>query len=250
MDSCGQQDEPVQQSAPQFATTQWSLVLAAGGEDSGSKQALAELCQAYWYPVYAYVRRRVSESHEAQDLTQEFFTRLLEMHSIENADPSRGRFRAFLLTACKRFLVNEWHKNRAVKRGGGQITLSLDFESGESKYNIEAVDTLTAERLFERQWAIALLARVMERLRKKFVNKEKVNHFDQLKRFISGSKGAEAYRATADKLGISEAAVKVAAHRLRGHYRDLLRSEISQTVDGPDEVDDEIRSLFEILGSK
>ncbi len=249
MDSNGQQEEPVRQSDPQFATTNWSVVLAAGGrEDSGSQQALAELCQAYWYPVYAYVRRRVSDVQEAQDLTQEFFARLLEKHSIESADPSRGRFRAFLLTACKRFLVNQWHKARAAKRGGGQIPLSLDFDSGESKYVVEAVDTLTADRLYERQWALALLARVMERFREEFANKQKEPHFEQLKQFISGSMGTEAYRAAADVLGISEGAVKVAAHRLRTRYRDLLRSEIGQTVEEPKDVDDEIRSLFKVLG--
>jgi RNA polymerase sigma-70 factor (ECF subfamily) len=194
------------------------------------------------------VRRRVSDVHEAQDLTQEFFARLLEKGAIGLADPSRGRFRAFLLTACKRFLVNQWHKARAVKRGGGQIPLSLDFESGESKYVVEAVDSLTAERLYERQWALALLARVMERLREEFVNKNEVLHFEQLKQFISGSKGTEAYGAAADALDISEGAVKVAAHRLRERYRDLLRSKIAQTVEEPQEVDDEIRSLFEVLG--
>ena len=249
MDSSEPQQKPDQQSDPQFATTHWSLVLAAGvREDSGSQQALAELCQSYWYPVYAYVRRRISDVHEAQDLTQEFFARLLEKHTIESADPSRGRFRSFLLTACKRFLVNEWHKNRTVKRGGGQIPLSLDFESGESKYAVEAVDTLTAERLYEQQWALALLARVMERLREEFVDKDKVLHFEQLKQFISGSKGGDANAAVADALGISEGAVKVAAHRLRGRYRELLRSEIAQTVEEPKEIDDEIRSLFEVLG--
>jgi RNA polymerase sigma factor (sigma-70 family) len=251
MDSSSPQKEPVRQNVSQFATTNWSLVLAAGGrEDSGSRKALAELCEAYWYPVYAYVRRRVPDVHEAQDLTQEFFARLLEEHSIEPADPSRGRFRSFLLTTCKRFLVNEWHKARTAKRGGGQLPLSLDFESGESKYIVEAVDTLTAERLYERQWALALLARVMERLREEFLKKRKESHFEHLKQFISGSKGAEAYRAAADALGISEGAVKVAAHRLRTQYRDLLRSEIGQTVEEPEEVDDEIRSLFEVLGSE
>ena len=251
MDSSGQQEESVKQNNSQFATTHWSLVLAAGRrEDSVSQQALAELCQAYWYPIYAYVRRRVSDVHEAQDLTQDFFARLLEKQSIAAADPSRGRFRAFLLTACKRFLVNEWHKARAAKRGGGHVPLSLDFESGESKYVVEAVDTLTAERLYERQWAIALLARVMERLREEFAQKGKLLHFEQLKQFISGSKRTESYVAAAGALAITEGAVKVAAHRLRARYRDLLRSEIAQTVQEPHEVDDEIRSLFDVLGSE
>ena len=242
---------PGYQNQPQFATTHWSLVLAAGGpEDSHSRRALAELCQAYWYPVYAYVRRRVSNAHEAQDLTQDFFAGLLEKHWIATADPKRGRFRAFLLTTCKRFLVNQWHKARAAKRGGGQSPLSLDFEAAESKYVVEAVDTLTAERLFERQWAITLLARVMERLREEFVNKDRLLQFEQLKQFISAPKQTESYLAAADALGISEGAVKVAAHRLRARYRDLLRSEIAQTLHRPQEVDDEIRSLFEVLGSE
>ena len=247
VDSSGEQS--VRSNDSQFATTNWSLVLAAGRRgDSVSQQALAELCQTYWYPVYAYVRRRVSDEHEAQDLTQAFFARLLEKQSIAAADASRGRFRAFLLTACKRFLVNEWHKARAAKRGGGQVPLSLDFEKGESKYVVEAIDTLTAERLYERQWAIALLARVMERLRTEFENKDKLEHFEQLKQFISGSKPTEAYLSAAGALGITDNAVKVAAHRLRSRYRDLLRSEVAQTVQEPHEVDDEIRSLFEVLG--
>ncbi len=250
MDSDGQRAKSGAQNNPQFATTHWSLVVAAGEKkNSSSQQALAELCQAYWHPIYAYVRRRISNVHEAQDLTQEFFARLLENQTIATADPNRGRFRAFLLTACKRFLINEWHKERATKRGGGQKPLSLDFESEESKYVIELVDTLTAERLYERQWAITLLARVVERLKQEFTLKDQSQHFEQMKQFISGSKSTEAYVAAADALGISEGAVKVAAHRLRARYRELLRNEIAQTLQGPQEVDDEIRSLFEVLGS-
>jgi len=250
MDSSRQQTDYARQNDPQFATTHWSVVLAAcGGEDSTSQQALAELCQAYWYPVYAYVRRRVSDVHQAQDLTQGFFAGLLERRTIGTADPNRGRFRAFLLTACKRFLVNEWHKAHAVKRGGAQRRLSLDFESGKSKYVAAAVDTLTPERLYEREWAIALLARVIEQLKEEFSNKDKLLRFHQLKQFISGSHSPEAYVTAGQSLGISAGAVKVAAHRLRERYRELLRREVAQTVDGPQEVDDEISSLFEVLGS-
>lgn len=233
-----------------FAMTRWSLVIAAGEQDDpASEKALAELCQAYWYPVYAYVRRRLGDVHEAQDLTQAFFERLLDgRQKFRNADPSRGRFRAFLLTACKRFLINEWHKGRAAKRGGSAAQLSLDFPAGESRYSIEPVDTLTAERLFEQQWAITLLARVLEKLKEECIAKGKGDHFEQLKPFLSGNKSASAYEAVAAALGISTGAAKVAAHRLRTRYRELLRSEIGQTLDCADEVEDEIRNLFAILG--
>lgn len=235
----------------QFATTHWSLVLAAGDHESPvSQQALEELCQAYWFPVYAYVRRRTPDVHEAQDLTQAFFAQLLRKQTIANADPDRGRFRAFLLTACKRFIVNEWHKAQTKKRGGGKARLSLDFDSGESKYSVEAVDSVTPERLFEQQWAIALLARVLDRLGDEFAAKDKSQQFDQLKPFLSGSKPGEAFSEAADALGISEAAVKVAAHRLRKRYRELLRHEIAQTVATSEDVDDEIRNLFAVLGSE
>ena len=232
-----------------FATTRWSLVIAAGEQDDpASEKALAELCQAYWYPVYAYVRRRLGDVHEAQDLTQAFFERLLEKQTFRTADPSRGRFRAFLLTACKRFLINEWHKDRAAKRGGSVAQLSLDFPAGESRYSLEPVDTLTAERVFEQQWAITLLARVLEQLKDECTAKGKGEHFEQLKPFLSGTKSAEAYEVAATGLGISLGATKVAAHRLRARYRELLRSEIAQTLHRPDELEDEIRNLFAVLG--
>jgi RNA polymerase sigma-70 factor (ECF subfamily) len=152
--------------ANDFATTHWSLVLAAGDQkNSDASDALARLCESYWYPIYVFVRRQVDDVHEAQDFTQAFFARLLEQRLFEAADPDRGRFRAFLLTACKRFLINEWHKDHAAKRGGGRRPLSLDFDSGESKYSLVAVDPTTAEQLYDRQWALTLLECVMEQLR-------------------------------------------------------------------------------------
>ncbi len=233
-----------------FATTRWSLVLTAGEQDdSVSEKALAELCQAYWYPIYAYVRRRLGDVHEAQDLTQAFFGQLLEKQTFRTADPNRGRFRAFLLTACKRFLINEWHKNRAAKRGGSTTQLSLDFPAGESWYSLEPADTLTAERVFERQWAITLLGRVLEQLKVECIAKGKGDHFEQLKPFLSGTKSAEVHDAAATALGISSGAAKVAAHRLRTRYRELLRNEIAQTLDRPDGVEDEIHNLFAVLGT-
>jgi RNA polymerase sigma-70 factor (ECF subfamily) len=233
-----------------FATTRWSLVVAARGTDEASSAALADLAQAYWYPIYAFIRRRIPDVHAAQDLTQSFFERLLETNTIAAADRERGRFRAFLLTACKRFLANERAKARTVKRGGGVLHLSLDFELGESKYGTQAVDTLTPDRLFEQQWAITLLARVLDRLEQEMEARGKGDQFVHLKRLLSGAGRSGSIAAAARELGQSEGAVKVAAHRLRQRYRELLREEIAQTVAAPGEIDDEIRSLFAVLGEK
>jgi RNA polymerase sigma-70 factor (ECF subfamily) len=235
----------------EFATTHWSLILAAGDRKRpDASDALARLCETYWYPLYAYVRRRVADVHEAQDITQAFFERLIEHWPFDTADPERGRFRAFLLTACQRFLINEWHKGRAAKRGGGRRPLSLDFESGESKFGLVAVDTVTAEQLYEQQWAVALLEQVLDQLRTEYAVKNRLPHFEELKRFLAGSSQRAGYADAARALGISAATAKVAAHRMRKRYRELLRAEIAQTVQRPEEVDDEIRDLFAILGSE
>lgn len=235
--------------ADDFATTHWSLVLAAGDpKNPGASDALSRLCESYWYPLYVFVRRQVGDADEAQDFTQAFFARLLEQRTVEAADQNRGRFRAFLLTACKRFLINEWHKERAAKRGGGRRPLSIDFESGESKYSLVAVDPTTAEQLYERQWAITLLERVMERLRTEYAAKHRLPYFDTLKQFLAGASQAVSYAEAARTLGISETNAKVAAHRMRQRYREMLRAEIAQTVERPDEVEEEIRDLFAVLG--
>jgi RNA polymerase sigma-70 factor (ECF subfamily) len=235
----------------EFATTHWSVVLAAGRKDQeNADEALAELCETYWYPLYVFVRRQVNDAHEAQDFTQAFFARLLEQRPFEAADSSRGRFRAFLLTTCKRFLINEWHKAQAAKRGGGRRALSLDFDSGESKYSLVAVDQTTAEQLYDRQWAVTLLERVMEQLRMEFVAKNRLAHFETLKPFVAGSSKDVCYADAARSLGISETNAKVSAHRMRQRYRELLRAEIAQTVQRPDEVDEEIRDLFAALSAE
>jgi RNA polymerase sigma-70 factor (ECF subfamily) len=235
--------------ADDFATTHWSLVLAAGDrKNPGASDALARLCESYWYPLYVFVRRQVDDVHEAQDFTQAFFARLLEQRPFEAADPGRGRFRAFLLTACKRFLINEWHKERAMKRGGGRRLLSLDFDSGESKLGLVALDAQTAEQLYERQWALTLLERVMEMLRAEYAAKERLRHFETLRPFLAGTPERAGYAEAARTLGISETTAKVAAHRIRKRYRELLRAEIAQTVERPEEIDDEIRELFAVLG--
>jgi DNA-directed RNA polymerase specialized sigma24 family protein len=244
-------DENPAAARSEFASTHWSLILAAGDRDRpDAGAALARLCETYWYPLYAYVRCRVADLHEAQDITQAFFERLLEHWPFDSADPARGRFRAFLLTACQRFLINEWHKGRAAKRGGGRRPLSLDFGSGESKLGLVAVDTVTAEQLYEQQWAITLLERVMELLRAEYEAKQRLPHFETLKPFLAGSPTRAAYAEAARSLGISETYAKVAAHRMRKRYRELLRAEIAQTVERPEDVDDEVRDLFAVFGGE
>jgi RNA polymerase sigma factor (sigma-70 family) len=237
--------------ADPFHTTHWSVVLAAGreSETDDSARALETLCQTYWYPLYAFVRRRVRDEHEAQDLTQAFFGRLLEKRTLADADPDRGRFRAFLLTACKRFLANEWHKEKAQKRGGGLRVLSLDFDAAAKRYSIEPSDSLTAEVLFEQQWAISLIDSVLARLRQEYVDRGCEEQFDHLKAFLSGMK-TTSYAAVAETMETTQGAAKVAVHRLRTRYREMMRSEIAQTVDSPDEIEDEIRRLFEVMSGK
>jgi RNA polymerase sigma-70 factor (ECF subfamily) len=248
-DNATRDDSP--QRRDDFATTHWSVVLAAGDRGApASSQALAELCECYWYPLYAYVRRRVSDVHEAQDLTQAFFEKILERGTFAAADPERGRFRAFLLTACKRFLINEWHKDHAAKRGGARQLLSLDFESGESKLSLVASDTRSPEQLYDEKWAITLLERVMDQLRGEYAAKQRLAHFETLKHYLAGSPAGADYAQAARAIGISETNAKVAVHRMRKRYRELLRSEIAQTVERPEDVDEEIRELFNVLGGE
>lgn len=223
-------------------------MLEAGQRKSaGSPEALAELCESYWYPLYAYVRRRVADPHEAQDLVQEFFARLLDKNIIAVADPNRGRFRAFLLTSLRHFLADQWDKARAKKRGGDRTVLSFDVGDGENRYVLEPADELTPEKLYDRQWTITLLDRVMGRLRDEFVRAGKQTHFAELSVFLSGRQTDVSYATAARTLSISEGAAMVAAHRMRRRYHDLLRAEIAETVADADEVDDEIRRLFASL---
>jgi RNA polymerase sigma-70 factor (ECF subfamily) len=236
-------------SPSQFATTHWSLVLAARDRaEPGADNALAALCSLYWYPLYAYVRRRGHGADDAHDLTQEFFARLLAKDFLAGVDRGKGTFRSFLLAACTHFLANERDSARAKKRGGGRPVLSLDAADAESRYRAEAAGGLTPEQLFERRWALALLGEVMVRLRADYEAKGKGRLFDRLRGFLVGEKGA-GYRGAADELGLSEGAVKVAVHRLRGRYRELLREEIGRTVATPEEIEEEIRGLFAALGS-
>jgi RNA polymerase sigma factor (sigma-70 family) len=227
-----------------FATTHWSVVLAAGHKSSpNADAALATLCETYWFPLYAYVRRRGHNVSEAQDLTQEFFARLLEKDYVAAADPQRGRFRAFLLTSFKNFLSKERDKARAQKRGGGRSPLSLDLASGESRYVAGPTDTLTPEQLYDRQWTVGLLDRVMRQLEDEMRQSGKKDWFDRLKGFVAGGSDTT-YAKTAESLGTTEAAAKMATHRMRKRYRELLRREIAETVEHVADVEDEIRSLF------
>ena len=241
--------------SPRFATTRWSLVLLAKDRPSSdSRAALADLCRAYWYPIYSLIRRRSRDAHEAQDLTQGFFTTLLEKNFLGQVDPARGRFRAFLLAAIKHFVANEWDKKRAQKRGGDRSIVSLnirsfDWNSGESRFAMEPAHGVTPERQFERQWALALLERVLQRLRDEYLEMEKLILFECLQPFLSLDRDAANYCDAAKQLGMTEATARVAAHRLRKRYRELLRSEIAQNVATPDEIEDELKYLFTTLSS-
>ena len=238
------------QGARRFATTRWSMVLAAGrGDLPDSKRALAVLCETYWYPLYAYARRRGYRAHEAQDLTQEFFAELLEKGSLRVADPQRGKFRSFLLSSLNNFLANQWRSAAARKRGGRQTHLSLDFESGESRYALEPSHELTAEKIFQRHWAIATLGRALSKLSDEFSQRGKTELFEHLKAYLVMDKGSVPYRQIAGELEMSEGAVKVAVHRLRRRCRELVREEIAQTVAEPEQIDDELRDLFAAMGS-
>jgi RNA polymerase sigma factor (sigma-70 family) len=241
---------PRRQPAAAFATTHWSLVLRAGQSGSPeADEALAALCQRYWLPLYAYVRRRVPDGAEAEDLTQEFFARLLEKKALGRASPERGRFRSFLLAALKNFLANAWDRANAQKRGGRRGRLSLDFDAGASRLRLEPAHDLTPERAYERRWALTLLELVVGRLQGEFTAAGKARQFELLKGAITAGGHTLAWGAVAAELGVSEEAARQAAHRLRKRYRELLRDEIAQTVAGPADVEEEIRCLFEALGS-
>lgn len=240
---------PFESQRVSFATTHWSLVLEAGrAPRADADSALATLCQHYWYPLYAYVRRRVQDVSEAQDLTQEFFARLLEKELLAQAAPDRGRFRSFLLTAMQNFLTNEWRKTQATKRGGGLQVLSIDFDAGDSRLNLDPGHAWTAEKLFERNWAITLLDHVLARLQTEYQQAGRGQMFELLRPYISGNRAKGSLAEIATQLEMTEGAAKVAAHRLRKRYRELLRIELAQTVADPSEVDDEIAWLFSALG--
>ena len=230
-----------------FVTTHWSVVLTAGRNDTTrARAALENLCQTYWHPLYAYVRRRGYSSEDAQDLTQAFFARLLERNAVAAVAPEKGRFRSFLLASLNHFLSDEWDKARAQKRGGGKV-ISLDLQSAETRLGEIPVENFTPEKAFEHRWAITLLEQVYQRLGEEYRAQGKGTLFDALRTTLAGASDAAPYAELARQLDMSEGAVKVAVHRLRQRYRGLLRDTIADTVSTPDEVEDELRYLFRTL---
>jgi RNA polymerase sigma factor (sigma-70 family) len=233
----------------QFPTTRWTLVVAAGDPHRKvARSALVSLCENYWYPLYAYLRRCGYPADQAQDLTQEFFVRVLEGRYLDRADPAKGRFRSFILTSLKFFVADEGDRQRAHKRGGGAV-VHLQFSSGEERYQREPAHDETPERIFERRWALSVLDRVLEKLRDECVQHGRTEHFERLKMLLLGQSDAP-YAALAREMNTSEGALKVAIHRLRKRYRDLFRREIGDTVADPAEVESELRYLAAVLTRK
>jgi RNA polymerase sigma-70 factor (ECF subfamily) len=231
-----------------FATTRWTVVLAAGRRGSPQADvALEELCRTYWYPLYAYVRRHGHSCEDAEDLTQAFFARLLEKHYLEGISREGGKFRAFLLVAVKRFLANEWDRASSRKRGGGVRPLSLDWQDAETRYRIDPVDQLSPDTLYDRAWAVAMLERVIMRLRDECGAEGKARLYEQLKTFLMAGKGDIPCAQAAAALEMTEGALRVAIHRLRRRYRELLREEITQTLSDPAQADEELHALFSAL---
>ena len=234
--------------SPVFVTTRWSLVLQARDKTSSqSAGALESLCRAYWYPLYAYVRRQGRSPHDAQDLTQEFFARLLKKDYLQAVDREKGRFRTFLIVAIKRFLLNEWDKRRAEKRGGGFLHVSWDTQLAEARYLDEAQETLPADQVFERRWALTLLGQAMSRLRADYEESGRQAEFDQLKTHLTAARGEVSYQEIASTLQTTEGAARVALHRLRKRLRQFFREEVAGTVSNPDEADDEMRHIISVL---
>jgi RNA polymerase sigma-70 factor (ECF subfamily) len=231
-----------------FPTTSWNLVVAASEAASReSGEALAQLCEAYWHPLYAYVRRAGHGVDESRDLTQEFFARLIEKHYLRTADRDRGRFRTYLLAALKHFLSNEWDRARAVKRGGGSVPIPLDLETGEHLYQREPADPMTPEKIYERRWALTLLDRAMTRLRGEFAAGGKSETFNGIQQFLTGDNQPGAYAQAAPALGMTAGALKVAVHRARRRFAGLVREEVAATLDRVEDTDNEIHYLLAAL---
>jgi RNA polymerase sigma-70 factor (ECF subfamily) len=251
MTSTDPSQETISREVTNFSPTHWSVVLAAAGraDSTHARDALEKLCRNYWLPIYVFVRRQGHSPHDAQDLTQEFFARLLEKNYLAGVQREKGRFRSFLLASVKHFLANEWDKANAQKRGGGQVPISIDATLAESSFCIEPTDALTAEKIYERRWVLALLEQVLRRLREEYTRDGKEKQFEQLKPTLTEASRSVPYAEIATRLGASEGAVKVAVHRLRHRYRELLRAEIADTVASPGEIDDEIRNLFAALAN-
>ena len=221
---------------------------AADSQATNFRDALAQLCEIYWYPLYAFVRRRGYDPARAEDLLQGFFTRLLDKSDLKMADPSRGRFRAFLLTALKNYIANQHDYERALKRGGGAVVMPLDFDNGEQRYSFEPVDDRTPEEVYERRWALTHLENTLGLLREEMSGQGQADRFDTLQGYLTGSSREPSYQEAAATLGLSEGAVRVAVHRMRKRFGGLLRQEVGRTLAQPTDVDGEIRHLLEVVG--
>lgn len=234
--------------ASDFPSTSWSLVIAAAANPTpDSRASLAKICEAYWPPVYTFIRRTGYDNDQAHDLTQAFFTTMLEKNYLGNADRDRGRFRTFLLAAVKHFLANEWDKEHALKRGGGQTAVPIDPLEAEEMYPPNAVDERTPESVFAHRWAFSLLVNVMAKLREEYAGTGKADYFDKLSPLLDGDPPVKGYGDFASKLGASAGALRVAVHRMRRRYRELLRAELAEMVSTPEDIDDEIRFLLSAL---
>lgn len=245
----GERNPEKTDSPSAFATTHWSVVLAAGDnhDPEGSAAALEQLCRTYWYPLYAYTRRRGYSHDDAQDLTQGYFLQLLQHEYVARADQNRGRFRAFLLSGFNRYLADQHDKAAAKKRGGGQVILAVDIQAADARYRLEPQDSRSPDRIYERQWASALLEKVLARLEQGFREADKLELFQQLRLFLVAGRGEETYAEAAAKLGLTPDAMKKAVHRTRERYYRLFRDEIAQTVADPAEIEDEMRHLCAVM---
>jgi RNA polymerase sigma-70 factor (ECF subfamily) len=244
-------DRPAGEQRRGFATTHWSLVLAAGESGSeGSERALEQLCAQYWYPLYVYARRRGYGTEDARDLTQAFFAKLLEKRDLKAADPARGRFRNFLLSSMKNFLVSEWRRDNTLKRGGGVTVLSLDFDSAEESYRLEPSRELSPEAVYQRRWALDLLERAVVDLQSQYAKAGKLELFSALKGYLGSEDEVLPYAELSRRLGQSEGALRTAASRLRSRWRKQLRHLVAETVGEESEVKDELRSLIASVDSR
>ena len=233
-----------------FATTHWSLVLQAGaGGSPEAEKALARLCQTYWYPVYAFFRREGKPPEEAEDLTQSFFVMLLQRKDLAQVHPTKGRFRSFLLASARNFLKNEWNRARRLKRGGGADIFSIQGMPAEEWYRLEPVDDSSADKLFDRRWAETLIEQALMQLKADCEAAGQAARFEVLRDFVLGDGGDMSYAEAGTRLGLSESAVTSAIHRIRNRFRELLRIEVSHTVESPGEVDAEMRDLLAVLSA-
>lgn len=240
-------ESPGPKPSERFQTTHWSVVLAAANATTpGAQAALEELCRAYWYPLYAFIRRDGATAHDAQDLTQGFLARLIEKRQLSGIEAGLGKFRSFLLVTLKHYLSDERKRARAQKRGGNRVTISIDEQTAESRYRIEPADALTPDALFEREWALTVLEQVLRRVRCRYAARGREKVFDHLEPCLGGSQKPVSYAGIGAALGMDEGAVKVAAHRLRKEFGLELRAEIARTITDPAAIDAEIRQLIAV----